>query len=240
MIDSLWNAINWPVMAGFAFVVGLFIGFFTGRSSNAPAKKSKKSKQQMMPTPDALDQIDQGAFANHSLQHEHNTKESDDHSSRSDIDLKVIRPVQEQQVDPDAERMLNAEAVSKKDRMVEEVQPVQATSASQGFGNEFLSSPNEHGEFDDTTRHATFRPDQSIYTIEFTNDMKTSAKYMIVEGPDAFELAMRRREAVLDPVADMTNAYRREAQSIVNEEAGEIELQQGLWKIRRKMKARYQ
>lgn len=103
----------------------------------------------------------------------------------------------------------------------------------------YLSTPDANGEFDDSQRSTSYRIGISIFAIEYDGAGAQIAQIKVADRSDAMELLLRRREHLLEPVADMLNAYRSDTVAIVVETPGEIELRGNRWRVRRKMTARY-
>lgn len=150
----------------------------------------------------------------------------------------IVRAKPEAEVDIDSVHRIDADDPNTKSTSIAVPQAQNEMVAVNGVG--YLSTPNANAEFDDAMRHEEFRPGLSIYCVRYTNELKTAGTFTLVESDDAFDLAIRRRELVLDPVAEMTNSYPKDARSVINEIPGEIELQSGTWKVRKKLQARYQ
>jgi hypothetical protein len=229
IIESFSSIVSWII----AFVVGLFFGLVLGKRQ---APTNKKSKQALSPAT-----VYSSDEARASDQSENSYGESVEVTgSTIHGTFTINRPSPEEEVNPDSVRNIEYEDIHTSCQSAKPSAASLLVQQSVGFGIGFLSSPNSAGEFDDMERHDSFRPDRSIYRIEYANEHKTLATYTIVEGPDAAELALRRREIVLDPVADMTNSCKRDSVAIVNEYPGQIELLHGVWKIRRKMQGRFE
>ncbi len=115
--------------------------------------------------------------------------------------------------------------------------PAQQGSSSRV--TEYLSTPDANGEFDDSQRSSSYRMGVSVFAISHDGGGVQIAQISIADRSDATELLLRRREDMLEPVANMVNAYRSDTTAIIVESPGEIELRGGRWRVRRKMTARY-
>jgi hypothetical protein len=113
------------------------------------------------------------------------------------------------------------------------------TQGSSSRVTEYLSTPDANGEFDDSQRSSSYRMGVSVFAISHDGGGAQIAQISIADRSDATELLLRRREDMLEPVANMVNAYRTDTTAIIVETPGEIELRGGRWRVRRKMTARY-
>lgn len=205
------------------FVVGLILGFIIGRN-NSSGKTAPKSKT-----------LDRGEYTYQEREREvQPVPASGPNPIPEPAPAQSVEEIMQiRRIDPEPEVDID----TLRTQSMPEA-PLQTSHDHHGIG--YLSTPGANGEFDKSACIETFRPDLSIFRIQYLNDEKTVGTFAIVEADSAYELALRRRELVLDPVAEMTNTYRRGTRMIVNEVPGTLELQSGTWKVTRKMQARYE
>ncbi|MBU3742038.1 MAG: hypothetical protein FGM24_07095 [Candidatus Kapabacteria bacterium] len=104
----------------------------------------------------------------------------------------------------------------------------------------YLTTPEADGSFDDRLRSERFQPGESIYVITFINPERTRAMFELILHQDALDLALRRRERLIEPYCDAENTPRGSISSIETLESGEVELSSGFWRVVRKARIRYQ
>lgn len=104
----------------------------------------------------------------------------------------------------------------------------------------YLTTPEADGSFDDRLRSERFQPGESIYVITFSNPERTRAMFELILHQDALDLALRRRERLIEPYCDAENTPRGSISSIETLESGEVELASGFWRVVRKARIRYQ
>jgi hypothetical protein len=205
-----------------AALITFIIGFVLGKQSSE--RQQRVAARRKKPV----------ANDNSPLQQQSEERSADE----VEMKLTIVRAQPEEEVDIDSVNRIDADHTDIKSASVVVPQAQSEMVAVNGVG--YLSTPNANAEFDDAMRHEECRPGLSIYCVRYTNELKTAGTFTLVESDDAFDLVIRRRELVLDPVAEMTNSYPKDARSIINEIPGEIELQSGTWKVRKKLQARYQ
>ena len=230
-----WMNINFGVGCLLGFIIGYVIGKLRSRELAKQAKPSPSksgsnqavSKGQAQSNT-AYEHADRVARQDETNVDTKNTAEVPT-AEGDDVKVNIMSPIVEAEVDPDALR----------DKQFG-VEGAPAGDDSASYGTAYLSTPTQEGDFDDSQRYESYRPGASMYQIFYTNEMRTACEYELVTTDDALDLALRRREQVIDLVADMSNAYRDGMRYAITDARGEAELVGEVWKIRRKMKGHYE
>lgn len=197
--------------AGFA---GFLIGLVVGRSLG-------QSKRNDVAVDHAIDGSGSVGMPDAEVNEAHS-----DRPRNEGLTVNIIRPAESEYV-ASVEYAVDSEA-----------QPVEMPNAEQD--NEFyLTTPSLDGEFDDSTRKTRFTPNESVFRIILLDGDSMSAEFSLADRPDAIELAMRRRDIILDPIAESVSPFKRGHVTVTTVQPGIIELDSGVWRVRKKMLVQY-
>jgi hypothetical protein len=101
----------------------------------------------------------------------------------------------------------------------------------------YLSTPNTDGSFNESSASPNFKEGASIY--RFTKLNANKAIFQIDDRESSIRLALQFPDKSIDPVCDATNAFNPKAIKIKTDQPGEVELQNGKWRVTKKSKIRY-
>lgn len=101
----------------------------------------------------------------------------------------------------------------------------------------YLSTPNTDGSFNESSASPNFKEGASIY--RFTKLNPNKAIFQIDDRESSIRLALQFPDKSIDPVCDATNAFNPKAIKIKTDQPGEVELQNGKWRVTKKSKIRY-
>lgn len=104
----------------------------------------------------------------------------------------------------------------------------------------FLSNPNLDGSFNESSASPHYREGASMY--KFTKVGNNKAKFQIDDRETSIKLALQYPDRNIIPVCDSINEYESKYNrlSTLNQGEGEVELNNGKWKVILKAKIKYE
>lgn len=219
--STIVGSIMSTIAAIIAAIVAFIVGRTLGRNSHEKSSDAEKLKVQrtheseVTALKDEMDALRRRCDT--MRQRMHDLEEEKQKETPDQLSITIIRSTAEN------DRELNS-----------------ATPSLSSSPTEYLSTPDMNGEFDDSQRSSSYRMGVSAFRIDRDTMDAQIARIVVADRPDAQELLLRRREDMLEPVAQMTNAYRSDSVGIIVEQPGEVELLGNRWRIRQKIIARYQ
>ena len=103
----------------------------------------------------------------------------------------------------------------------------------------YLTTPESDGTFDDHLRSERYISGESIYVLSIDPRNRSSAAFELIMHRDALDLALRRRERLIEPYCESINSFKPGTSGVETLELGTLVLSGGRWTLLKKAQIKY-